>query len=555
MKTYTLVTLALVLLSFRLTTQAQSVQPNGLQDRQITRLPIVGANVSQGISRDFLGAPSKHRLQTDLVTGIDSLRVKGSSFPFPNGSLIHNGPQRNSSPSRKMLSSQSQISVIDTVIVRSLGGNIEYGTYPGDTMRHVYSFNGNGRRTSDLIQKLTGGLWVDSMRETNTYDANGHELSELWEQWSNGQWVNLWRYTYTYDANGNELSLLYEQWSNGQWVNIYRVMDIRDANGNVLTQLWEDWTNGQWVNSWHYTYTYNANGNMLTELDGLVTNGQSVNSYRFTYTYDANGHELSELDELWSNGQWVNYVRYTYTYDANGNVLTYLWEDWTNGQWVNSERYTHTYDANGNVLTQLWEDWTNGQWVNNELDTYTYDVNGNVLSYLDEGWSNGQWQNSGRTMFTYDVQGNLTSFWHYSWLNSSWTPADLFSKRGVAVTDNAGNHYQFYLCYNLNFIYKLIVTGVASQNASVPAIYSLSQNYPNPFNPSTTIGFMIHVSGFTTLKVYDVLGREVRTLVSEELKAGSYETTFDASGLASGVYLYRLQAGDFVQTKKLTLLR
>jgi hypothetical protein len=67
--------------------------------------------------------------------------------------------------------------------------------------------------------------------------------------------------------------------------------------------------------------------------------------------------------------------------------------------------------------------------------------------------------------------------------------------------------------------------------------------------------FQLAASGFASLKVYDVLGREVRTLVSEELETGSYETTFDASGVASGVYLYRLQAGEFTQTRRLLLLR
>jgi hypothetical protein len=99
----------------------------------------------------------------------------------------------------------------------------------------------------------------------------------------------------------------------------------------------------------------------------------------------------------------------------------------------------------------------------------------------------------------------------------------------------------------------------------LPDHIELNQNYPNPFNPSTKIGFRIQVSGFTTLKVYDVLGREVRTLVNEELKAGSYEVTFFAEGgsasggyareLSSGVYFYRLEARGFVQTKKLLLLR
>jgi photosystem II stability/assembly factor-like uncharacterized protein len=85
--------------------------------------------------------------------------------------------------------------------------------------------------------------------------------------------------------------------------------------------------------------------------------------------------------------------------------------------------------------------------------------------------------------------------------------------------------------------------------------FKLAQNYPNPFNPTTTISFQLKADSYVTLKVYDVLGREVRTLVNENLKPGSYETRFDGTGLASGVYMYRLQAGDFIQTRKLILLR
>lgn len=88
-----------------------------------------------------------------------------------------------------------------------------------------------------------------------------------------------------------------------------------------------------------------------------------------------------------------------------------------------------------------------------------------------------------------------------------------------------------------------------------PNQFTLEQNYPNPFNPSTKIGFRTGELGFVSLRVYDVLGREVSTLVNEDLQAGSYEAAFDARGLASGVYLYRLQGHNFVQTRKLLLLR
>ena len=88
--------------------------------------------------------------------------------------------------------------------------------------------------------------------------------------------------------------------------------------------------------------------------------------------------------------------------------------------------------------------------------------------------------------------------------------------------------------------------------------YLLSQNYPNPFNPTTKMSFQIpnhKPQTLVTLKVFDLLGREVATLVNEEMKPGSYEKLFDGSNLASGVYLYRLNAGDFSQTRKLLLIR
>jgi len=90
---------------------------------------------------------------------------------------------------------------------------------------------------------------------------------------------------------------------------------------------------------------------------------------------------------------------------------------------------------------------------------------------------------------------------------------------------------------------------------SIPKEYKLAQNYPNPFNPSTTIKYSIPSSEFITLKVFDVLGNEVETLVNEEKSAGSYEVNFNASNLASGIYFYTLQAGKFTETKKLILLK
>jgi hypothetical protein len=100
-----------------------------------------------------------------------------------------------------------------------------------------------------------------------------------------------------------------------------------------------------------------------------------------------------------------------------------------------------------------------------------------------------------------------------------------------------------------------VITGITKSETNIPLEYTLKQNYPNPFNPTTTIEFDLPYSEFVTLKIYNILGEEVSTLVSKKLAVGNYKYEWDSSSLASGVYLYRLEAGDFVESKKMILLR
>ncbi|HEY5123868.1 MAG TPA: T9SS type A sorting domain-containing protein, partial [Ignavibacteria bacterium] len=98
-------------------------------------------------------------------------------------------------------------------------------------------------------------------------------------------------------------------------------------------------------------------------------------------------------------------------------------------------------------------------------------------------------------------------------------------------------------------------SGINVINNEIPSTFSLSQNYPNPFNPTTNIRYQIPNNSFVTLKIYDVLGREVQILVNESLKPGTYETSFDGSTLNSGVYFYKISAGDFSETKKMLMVK
>jgi len=102
---------------------------------------------------------------------------------------------------------------------------------------------------------------------------------------------------------------------------------------------------------------------------------------------------------------------------------------------------------------------------------------------------------------------------------------------------------------------RYAINSVPYASLGIPQHIELFQNYPNPFNPATTIAYQLSVPNRVTLKVFDVLGREVTTLVDELKLAGTYSTQWDASGVACGVYFYQLTAEGFVQTKKLILLR
>jgi len=117
-----------------------------------------------------------------------------------------------------------------------------------------------------------------------------------------------------------------------------------------------------------------------------------------------------------------------------------------------------------------------------------------------------------------------------------------------AVTGDIGNLMEWGLMIKTT-------TDIHNLSNKIPAEYKLNQNYPNPFNPSTNIGFQVKESKFVTIKVFDALGKEIKTLVSENMKPGEYEVNFDGSNLSTGIYLLRMQAGNFTEARKMVLIK
>jgi hypothetical protein len=116
------------------------------------------------------------------------------------------------------------------------------------------------------------------------------------------------------------------------------------------------------------------------------------------------------------------------------------------------------------------------------------------------------------------------------------------------------NNYSVCPRTNADYV-SVVVTSVAENRVTLPAHFELDQNYPNPFNPSTTIRYSVPTAGRVVMKIYNVLGQEVAALVNTQQSAGTYNVVFDASRLASGMYFYRISSGNFVQVKKMLLLK
>jgi photosystem II stability/assembly factor-like uncharacterized protein len=150
-----------------------------------------------------------------------------------------------------------------------------------------------------------------------------------------------------------------------------------------------------------------------------------------------------------------------------------------------------------------------------------------------------------------------------SWIYVSFNNGGSYSPYSEGLFENASveafavNDTFMFAGTDYNSVWRRLRPGVVSteSHTNPPLNYNLSQNYPNPFNPRTTIKYSIPKSGLVTLKIYNSIGEQIATLVSKEQAIGNYEVVFDATGLQSGVYFYRLQAGDFIQTKKMILMK
>lgn len=347
------------------------------------------------------------------------------------------------------------------------------------------------------------------------------------------------------DPGGNFVIVWYD-FRNDNWdIYFQRYNDVGTALG--INTIVNDDT--QDASQEHPKISMDAAGNFIGVWDDNRNNNFDIYFQRYTSAGGTLGVNIKVNDDVDSVKQWNPSI----SMDAAGNFVV-VWIDERNG---NRDIYFQRFTSTGAALGTNIKVNDDAGSMHQKLPSISMDAAGNfIIVWQDDRFEQTDHDIIGQRYFS---NGNPNSGNYLIVANGP--------NNGVAspvvFADNSSIIFSWEDDRRLEGwdIYAKIVdwnwNGVTDVeiNNNIPSEFSLSQNYPNPFNPNTKIKFTIQDLVFTSLKVYDILGKEVTTLVNEEKPVGKYEVDFDASDLISGIYFYQLKAGSFIQTKKMVFLK
>ncbi|MCK9210775.1 MAG: T9SS type A sorting domain-containing protein [Ignavibacteriaceae bacterium] len=398
----------------------------------------------------------------------------------------------------------------------------------------------------ELTQQWSNGNWMSTQKTVTTLDTSNWTMIDVYS-FNNPQtgWQNQSKLEFHFKYMGTTLGFLQLKmyaFSGTDWKLQGQSDFSYDANDFlILVNQQMDFGAGLMPYS-KTTYTNNSAGLPLTETtEQLNFTTFSMENYRkTTYLYNlSNPKELqTETRSDWRTNQWMDTLKTSYTRNSKLLSTIEVEQAFTNPTTLqNLNRHEYTYDGSDSfVLESLYKYWdinaTN--WTESQKRIYTYSATNKELSSLGQLMNQNAWKENDRTTSSYNVDDNITKELYESYLGSSWVNQSqtLYTYNPTAVED-----------------------GAITANS-----FKLFDSYPNPFNPTTTINYELPTSSFVTLKVYDILGNEIATLVNEYKSAGKYQTSFDAKNisnqqLSSGTYFYQLQTDGKIITKKMILLR
>lgn len=421
----------------------------------------------------------------------------------------------------------------ETVLERFTYQYLDHNDGWVDQQRTLYSYT-NGNRTETLNQYHIGEfVWQNDYRDLYTFN-NGY-LEELkFQHWNEdaGDWINDERELFTYKTSNGKLfidEVRLQYWDSGTWNDGWKIVtDIQ--NGEFIGGIQQVWTGDGWENSFRFITEPDNSNLILTEQ--YWDNDEWINDFRMIH-YSTNRHDLYETitkyDTIIHNGSWYYFLLQMDEPDM-------LEQYWDGDNWVNDFRITKTTTGSASAAT--------------------------IIQILEEGYEDGTWEEWSLFEYYFDGSEALDSvkvFYpdHEGVMAPYHMEEFLYNEEGLIayINDIVFDHYTdgFMLVgrYFLDWSSAVTVEPIRE----LPADYQLGNAYPNPFNPSAIIPFRMASNSHVTIRVYDMLGRQVATLVNEVKPAGEHTVRFNASGLSSGVYLVRFEAAGTQQIRNITLLK
>jgi len=330
-------------------------------------------------------------------------------------------------------------------------------------------------------------------------------------------------------------------------------------------------------------YFYNERGDIDSVGTGILIDSLPAagsRGYKINYSFDTEGNLISKT-YLYNSGI---IVREENSYDSSGKLIlnkvildetdtTYNIREYDSinrltlaksfravSQYI--EQFKYQYDSSGNV---------NCTFQSNYQSDFNYylefDESGKLsyeIMYLSYNPADSSWMDTVEIIFKYDEYDRVLKMGESAWfrynadgnldtlINLHMVISGYMANKG-RLLDSYGNVITFPNLDAMYFYYSNFVTGI-NQNKLDVLNFSY-QNYPNPFNPTTTITYSLPKSSLVTLKIYDILGKEVATLVNEEKQSGTYHAVWNAREAASGVYFYKLTAGEYSKVNKMILIK
>ncbi len=363
------------------------------------------------------------------------------------------------------------------------------------SLKNLFKYNQNLKISESILQSYFGSDWENSLKDNYIYE-NNQMVSDISLGWNQNVWDSLNYIEYRYNTEGFLSRYVFQNYINEEWSKVTKTTNNYDSLNNLVFATDENWK----FNQWH-------------------------NSYLINYYNSAKNKKDSLLFRTWGDGQWRNFRKsiFYYSDELQNQLDSIVGKSWTGTTWKNLIKVVYAF----------------------------YDINGNLIEQIDKLWNNN-WQNSIKYLYSYNEYSLLKTAVCRVWYNNNWV-------QGIGVIEISYDNFHFGFFTEGLTVYYSVITDVQNDNNASVNSFKLYQNYPNPFNPSTIIRYAIPENSFVKVNVYNVLGKEIETLVNAFESKGNYQVTFNSKKLSSGIYIYRISAtnetGSFSKTKKMILVR